>query len=231
MLRAACIIALGVLLSAPLSQAAVVSTFDTGADGWNSKTLSNGLGDPPPVIATTSAVYNPTGGNPGGWISISDPSSQWDFFNAPAAYLGNKLSYYGGTLSFDLKTTSNDGIDYPAVVLVGNILGTPRALYYSTSPPATTFTSYSVGLNPTGWRLGDYVGGSAPTISQFQSVLSSLSALYIDGDWRTAFETAGLDNVRMVEASHEVPEPSTMLLLSLGGLTLTVLSRRRHQGN
>ena len=101
---------------------------------------------------------------------------------------------YGGSIKFDLRTTASDGVHYPVIILVG----AGMTLLYPAPPPGTGWTSYDVSLTPPGWKLNDYFFGFGVSQAQMTSVLSNLSALYINGDWLTDPETTGLDNVRML---------------------------------
>jgi uncharacterized protein (TIGR03382 family) len=55
-----------------------------------------------------------------------------------------------------------------------------------------------------------------------RTVLADLTAIYINGDWLSGTETAGLDNVRL----SAVPEPGG-LTLALAGMIVVALARRR----
>jgi len=82
------------------------STFDTDSDGWVVKDLAYpSPGAPPVPLGTFNPTYHGTGGNPGGYLSLSDPTGNTWFWNAPSKFLGNKQAAYGGTLSFDLAVT------------------------------------------------------------------------------------------------------------------------------
>jgi hypothetical protein len=221
---------LALLLSTSTAQASfVLSTFDANNEGW--KIVDLVLGDPPTLYADHGgAPWSSVGGNLGGFVSSSDPVlGPWWWFSAPAAFLGDKSTYYGGTLSFDLQATGNDGnAGYPAAILVGD--GT--ALYYTDPPPGPTWTSYSLSLTPAGWREGDYLSGPAPTVARMQAVLGDLTGLYIDGDWLSGVEVTGLDNPMLANESVAVPEPASFTILALSSVVLAgYASRRRKSGD
>lgn len=91
------------------------------------------------------------------------------------------------------------------------------SLYYK--PPNKTFTSYTVSLTPSGWRLNDQAIGVQPTVTQMQTVLGSLDGLYIEGDWHGGgfgSDLTGLDNVILAGPQPSIPEPSTWLLFATG---------------
>ena len=56
----------------------------------------------------------------------------------------------------------------------------------------------------------------AATEEQMRTVLGSLDTLYIPGEWAGGADTSGLDNVVMTSA----PEPSTLVLLAVGAISL-----------
>src|SRR5215467_4265791 len=82
----------------------VVSTFDSSADGWT-------IGDffSPAGSATSGVTWVASGGNPGGFIRTGD-EFDWNSYFAPAAFLGNQSSAYGGNLTLDERVLSSDGL-------------------------------------------------------------------------------------------------------------------------
>ena len=198
---------LAALVAVAVSPASINSHFDTGTDGWITANVSfpalGLLGTHIPTWTVSSIVDTEFQG--GGLF----------LFAAPAAYQGDLSSYYGGTVKYQLSDSVTDGVPYPNLILRGG--GT--ILYYTTTAPGTTLTSYSVSLTPVGWLKGS---GGTPTEAEFQSVLANVDAFAINADWKTAgTDTAGLDEVSVAA----VPEPATLTCLGLAAASL--LRRRR----
>lgn len=190
------------------------SDFDVDADGWTVYGDAQGSS----VIPT----YNPTGGNPGGFISAKDDvaGGVW-YWNAPSKFRGDISSAYGELLTFDLKQSLTDTqFSSEDIVLVGSGL----TIYYDTSyNPNTTWTAYSIGLTEAGWKVSG--SNAAVTQAQMISVLSSVTAMRIRGEYRTGADTGGLDNVVL----YAVPEPGCISVLVAGSVTFGVgIVRRRH---
>jgi hypothetical protein len=78
----------------------------------------------------------------------------------------------------------------------------------------------TLGTSDPNWHLGG-LAGAAPSLSDSQNVLASLTVLEILGDYRAGPETVGLDNVTLVQ----VPEPACLARLALSGAGLC--ARRR----
>ncbi len=97
------------------------------------------------------------------------------------------------------------------------LVGAKMALFYPTLPPNSNFTTISIPLSPSGWRINDYKNGAQPTATEMESVLRNLNAIYINGDWLTGVETTALDNVSVTL----VPEVPTILLFLAGFGLLT----------
>ena len=197
------------------------STFETDPEGWIVADWNNP--DLSAIVGTYAVAWNASGGNPGGYISASDPSGQWFWFSAPAKFLGNQSAAFGSSLQYDVFVDPTAGRPFPVVMLTGD----GQRLFFEGGSPTAAFASYSVPMTPKGWRLNDWQGGAEPTDLQMQTVLGSLDGLYISGDWFAGDEVAGLDNVRFGTEPSVVPEPCTSALLLLGGLPLVMLSRRR----
>jgi len=189
----------------------ISSTFDSGAEGWMIAEIYNyPVANPPQVLGYYSPVFHATGGDPGGFISMTDPSRYWFWFDAPAAFLGDHSDAYGGFLQFDMSVTPLvDPGTAPSVMLVGS--GT--ILYYLTQAPTDVFGRSLIPMTPPGWRINDWETGAQPTDAEMQQVLGNLIALRISGDWLNGWETAGLDNVVL---SPAIPVPGALLLGGMG---------------
>ena len=170
------------------------STFDADADGWLVKDLLfPNPGAPPAPVATFNPVFSGTGGNPGGNISLADPSANAWYWYAPAKFLGNKQNAYGGALRFDLAVSgTGTPFNEEDVILVGGGLTLVFAL---PSAPVPGFTSYRVGLTEAGWKRNNNLGAPA-TRADMATALGALTDIYIRGEYRLALDDVGrLDNV------------------------------------
>ncbi len=171
------------------ARADVVSTFDTSTEGW---TLING---------GSSLTWSATLGNPGGGISGNDSvSNQLWYFSAPAAFLGDQSGVLGGTLTWDRRNLGGSSAagQAPDVILQGAMLRIGFAIPGNIDLP--TWQTFSVPVSSAGWYIVPPFPSSPPTGAsitpeQFASVLSSLTALYIQGEYRNGDDTGALDNV------------------------------------
>ena len=198
--------------------ASITSNFNSGNDGWQ-------VGNAGAAFAAPATAAN---WNPGGFLETADLFGVVAFY-APGAYLGNKLSSYGGTISYDLGDTFNDGVPYANLILYG----AGKAIAIGSLPPATTgFTHFSFTLTEAGFF--DYPGGGPVGVTpvsfvDFQLVLANLNGLAIDADWRSGSDYTILDNVVMAGPTPGgVPEPATWAMMISGfGLAGATLRRRR----
>src|SRR5262245_20245467 len=180
----------------PCQATRIQSTFDSNSEGWTT------VGD------SGALSWISLGGNPGGHIRASDMVGgiSW-FFRAPAAYYGDRSGYYGGTLNFDeLQFDTSAQYDDRDVIMTG---GNTTIWYDFSNNPGLTWTHYSAVLADTGgWKFGSLASPVPATAAQIQTVLADLTDLQIRGEYRTAADTASLDNVILV------PEPPMLSLLA-----------------
>ena len=170
------------------------STFDADSEGWLVKDLAYPTPGAPPVpFGTYTPAYNSTGGNPGGYLSATDPTGNAWYWFAPAKFLGNRLQAYGGTLSFDLSVTGTGApFTEEDVILVGGGLTLVTRI---PARPGTTFTSYRVDLTELGWTRDSFAGVAA-TQADMKTALGALTAIYIRGEYLLNMDDVGqLDNV------------------------------------
>jgi hypothetical protein len=105
------------LLASTLPAQSPTSTFPTSNDSWttNGFAYSGHLGS---IGPGSPAPFDPTEGQPPGSLRLSNLYAE-TCVQAPAPFLGDKSSWYGGTLAWDIVIRFSDGVDYPAAMLVG----------------------------------------------------------------------------------------------------------------
>jgi hypothetical protein len=181
----------------------------------------------------TNLTWQSAGGNPGGYINAVDQSlgPMW-LFSAPSGYTGNQSAAFGGTLSYSLRVSGNNGWNVSGgdVFLVGN---GQRLAAASGPPPTTSWQDYSVELSTSGdWRF-DTLNGAAATNQEIQQVLQNLTALEIRGEYYAGGDNADLDSVLLESAAPATPVPAigpvglTLLALILIGFGIVRLHRVR----
>ena len=185
----------GVLLVTPqtLSAASISSGFDADLEGW---TGSEG----------GAVTYNATGGNPGGFLQQTDVDLSDMYVIAPAAYLGDRTSYIGGTLSFDAIQLIGPGDDYDLFGTVTLRSGGSFVIADLALPgnPPRDWASYSITLD--GASFG-------ATELDFAAILSNLTAIEVMLESQIGvIESTGFDNFKI---STAVPEVSSFVLLGV----------------
>lgn len=206
------------LLSTGVARAGVLveSTFGTDSEGWL-------VGDLFGLSGTSVPGYIATGGNPGGFVRTSDLYS-WNAYIAPAAFLGDQSGALGGSLTFDTRVLSLDGVAYYAVVLEGDGL----RVGFNSGLPTTDWSTFAIPLTADGWKKdlqGSGVGGTPVSETEFLAVMSNLTVLRIQADWQTGSDQIDLDNVRLNSICNPVPVPASLLLLVTGLFSMRAARR------
>jgi len=200
------------------------NTFDAGVEDWSVAAADPGAGGYN-LISSSPAVFQSSGGNPGGYAETDDLDTNETFFVAPSAYLGNLLAAIGGSLTYELLYSG--ALDYNSNDLV--IKGGGTVLTYNGSIPALSpnvWTPLSIALAPgAGWT--NHATGTAATLADFQTVFANVTDLWIMAEFTNGVvETTGLDNV-VLNDTGTVPEPSTALLFAAGAALIALGTRRR----
>ena len=142
--------------------------------------------------------------------------SLW-YFNAPAKFLGNKGSAYGGHISFSIGLFAGDiaslnrGSNLVELVCkeCGYNAGIRLAYRFSKIHFSHKIANFKIELVETANWLKDPQDSlkpwSAPSRCEFIQVLSRLSGLRILGDITTWYETVALDNVILSNTKNIVP--------------------------
>ncbi|MBN1511440.1 MAG: hypothetical protein JXB13_05450 [Phycisphaerae bacterium] len=178
------------------------SDFDDGTlQGWTQ--VEEFLG---------TLTVEPTGGNPGGWLFVTDLASGGALkVRGPSAFSGD-LSVYTG-ISWDEFIITHPGEDNTSAT-VPVLWGTDGSQYryYGEQGPLDVWRDRYVSFDPAGW-----VQWYGP--SSFTEVLQDATLGFELAVTNGLGPEAGLDNIRLV------PEPS-MGLLCLAGLVLVARRRR-----
>ena len=172
-----------VIVPAGASAVNLSSTFNTTDEGW--RVVNNNAANPATPVSPT---FNPTGGNPGGHISVTDAAADptattnglYYQLVAPASWRTNLVSNYGGTLSLDF---SESGGTFGPLVYIHR-----SADHYLVGGFAAKsgWGRHTAPLTETaGWGLvepshPEYAVD--PTRAEFEYVLSSVSSIKIEGD-------------------------------------------------
>jgi alkaline phosphatase D len=200
-------------MSAFATSAPETSDFSSDIQGWLVAEFPNSPGPFTTPLTTSAPSWVSTGGNPNGYIEAVDLTGNANFFQAPPSYLGDRSEAYGFTLQFDIRDILLSGTLYdgdPDVILVGG--GLTLVADIGPAPTPDVWTHYSAQLSESGgWRIDNF-GGALVTAAQFQTVLSSLTALFIRGEFIAGNERDNLDSVIFV------PELSSATLLLCGAL-------------
>jgi hypothetical protein len=212
-----------------ISSAALMETFDKNASNWQVWTVNNGGGQK--CLAPT---YNSIGGNTGGYISttVSSVSDRiYDFQPADGSIFGDLT---GQNLSVDFKidglVTNPDG---PKVrFYVGSYEGGNNYFVsndtFSWDPNMDIkWATHQVKLNATNFVRWPNCDANSKTFDQVLAKANDIGLVFTGntqnfnnnsylGLSSVKGATLGIDNFGTVSSAGQVPEPATLLLLTLG---------------
>jgi hypothetical protein len=195
---------IGLFAVVSMSHADVLSNFNTGLDGWTIE--GNGL-----------LSYDSTGGNPGGFARFTDVAgtSGDGWMIAPSSFLGNWTTYNStGALSWDHIIINTGDID--SIVKASAIISGPGGTAtYTRGDFQTTWTTFAAPISSSYWSINS---------GSWSSILQNVTSLKIrtEAVWNNGnLDVDGMDNV------HLAPEPSTIILLGAGLISLLAYAWQR----
>lgn len=228
-------VAAAIVVLGASSQAQFLGTFDSNNQNWRFVTLSSPFLSTPSVSSGPSAApWLSTYGNPPGSIGWTSDPGGYQYWATPASWAGNRLDWYGGSLTWQYWYWTSTGSwtntwgDVAIRTTGGTWLVADVTAVAPTMAPSSTnntvWNNLSVTFTPGVWRLNN-MSGSFATAAQLQAALSNLDYIVIRGEVREGTtEAMRLDNVRLTP----IPEAGT--LASLGSfftMGLAWMWRRR----
>ena len=193
------------LVMAPAAGAVNLTyTFDGSDQGWRVAQAN----DSP----FTLPDFNPSGGNPGGYISARDtgtdegcnalnPTAPCDLFYFASPGISSTLAAnYGGSIAFDFAVNSPAG--FAGVLYVDTPVDSAYELVRLWQIPGVGFQRLTAPLTESGWLYcgGTPYGCTDATQAQFRSVLADATFTDVLGDVVNGIgETYSLDNVTVTE--------------------------------
>jgi len=188
------------------------STFDTGTDGWTW-----------PLINDDAFSWEPTGGNPGGYIRYNDNLDKGNVrkdhgIYAPPKFLGDWKASIVTNLTYEAKIFSTGSVYLPGHYQV--LIEGPGGEAHWVGPPpnpAAGWLSLDVPITESEWTI---ISGS------WDDLLDNVTELYVHMEYYNnwgPFEITGIDNVSL----HAIPAPGAIVLGSIGVGLVGWLRRRR----
>ncbi len=172
----------------------VHSGFDNGDEGWKVVDVpDNGPYDR--ITNPISPTYHTDMGTSGGCVSSTDPNGVTFYWQAPAAFLGDKQAACGGALTFDLRTEGSALWLDADIVLIG---GGKVVVYDIPTDPTSEWANYRVPFSEGGWKVNS-LQGTAATADDLRYVLSDLATLLIRGEYWWGGDNCFLDNVSILQ--------------------------------
>ena len=204
------LLALAAVLTMPGGAAAtpLEYTFSASNEGWL-QSQNNGN-------TVTAAGFQSSGGNPGGRLTAKDSGAETgcpsttpcDLLTFFSPIVSPMIGNYGGTASFDLRSSVNPGFAAEFLLLPTG----PE--YLDGLIPESTGTTYhhlSIQMTETAnWAVCPYAGGTCatPSQSQFVSLISASDQVAVIADVgpNGTGETYDLDNVVLTDGGG-LPTP------------------------
>jgi hypothetical protein len=185
--------AVAILLAASSasSLAQIASTFDFDLEGWT-------------INGDNSAIWQATGGNPGGCLDVNDlVSGDMNWAIAPRKFLGDWSAFTAAdTFYFDiyeLNTSGGAWVSSHHVVISGpGGSAWANAPDITTPPPTGVWLTGKISFDPAGWTVES---------GTWEALLASVTSLRVFAEWVNGGEQTLLDNIRLTSSPAAVAVP------------------------
>jgi hypothetical protein len=198
--------------AAPASATPLDYTFSGSNQGWQ-QSQDNGN-------TITGAGFQSSGGNPGGRLTAKDTGAEdgcstgttpCDLLTFYSPFVSPLAANYGGTASFDLRSSVNPMFAAELLLLAEG------SDYLDGLIPESSGTGYrrlSIQMDETAnWAVCPYAGGtcSPPSQAQFISLIAAADevAVIVDVGPDGTGETYDLDNVSVTDGGPLPPQPGS----------------------
>ena len=199
--------AAALLITASTAAAAsFTSAFSTGTEGW---TANGGF-----------LSYEPSGGNPGGYLFVDD-SVGTEMFVTRSFAPGSLALLDEGEIGFDFIEFINPNSNFGGagnVTLLSHTTSETATLDLITGDPGTTWVRYSSTLTEALWTPS-----GALDWSTFLSDISEIRVNVESGSEVT--EEIGFDNFSVEIVAAPIPLPASLPLLAVGAAGLFAMRR------
>ncbi|MDD3642749.1 MAG: FlgD immunoglobulin-like domain containing protein [Candidatus Krumholzibacteria bacterium] len=190
------------LLCALSARAQVASTFDTDLDGWK-------------INGDNTAVWQATGGNPGGCLDVNDQATggmNWAI--APRKFLGDWSGFaLTDSICFDIYEVNTSGgawVDVEHIWIEG-----PGGRAWTKNsglaipPPTGVWLNAKIPIDPAYWTV---------TEGTWEGLVSDVTSVRIFAEWVDGGETTWLDNIRLTATPVEVFSPCLSNTFNASGI-------------
>jgi hypothetical protein len=180
----------------------VVSTFDTDLDGWA-------------VNGDNSALWQATGGNPGGCLDVNDAvSGIMNWAIAPRKFHGDwSVFSLTDSICFDIYEVNTSGGTWVTVehIWIEGPLGRAWAVdpALPTPPPSATWLTAKIPIDPAHWNVES---------GTWEGLLSNVTSVRIFAEWVSGGETTWLDNIRLTATPSQVFSPCLSTAFNTPGI-------------
>lgn len=197
----ACVCSMVTLCACPVG-AQVASTFDTDLDGWK-------------INGDNSAVWQATGGNPGGCLDVNDQAvGGMNWAIAPRKFHGD-WSGFAPTDSicfdiFEVNTSGGSWIDVEHVWIEGpGGRAWTRSSGLSIPPPTGVWLNGKIPIDPAAWTMD---------AGTWEGLVSNVTSVRVFAEWVDGGETTWLDNIRLTATPTVVFSPCLSTTFNASGI-------------
>jgi hypothetical protein len=188
-------------------------TFDTDSQGWG---VSQNSGQ-----NITPAGWFPIGGNPGGHLTATDTGADSGcppagpgspcyslFFESPTLAVGGLTGNYGGTASFDLRSSVSPGFASELIFRSTSLQALVAGVVPETSGTTYHHLSIPLTVGAAAWQYCTTTCAVA-TEQQFRALLASADSMAVNADVSPSDtgETYDLDNVSLTDGPPQAAAP------------------------
>jgi len=157
-------------------------------------------------VASYAPTWESAGGDPGACVSEADPDTNWSFYRAPGAFLGDQSEQSGHGIRFSVRTSHTELSEGRLVILIGGGFAISHMI---PEPEIGEWSRHRISLSEGAWVASSVGAGPVASQTTIDAVLADLGEFLIGMEYGSDVleEIVSLDTVLLGVCTADLVPP------------------------